>query len=78
MNVLLLAIRPQPVLTLCHRHDRKTFRYVASKLISLNDYDVPTNIACDAIIIMTIVIYLLIAAPPLLMEGPNIYVLICS
>ena len=30
MNVLLLAIRPQPVLTLCHRRDRKTFWYVAS------------------------------------------------
>ena len=48
------------------------------KLISLNDYDVPANIACNAIIIMTLIIYLLIAVPPLLMEGPNIYVLICS
>ena len=25
VNVLLLAIRPQPVLTLCHRRDRKHF-----------------------------------------------------
>ena len=36
------------------------------------------TIACDAIIIMTIVYHLFINAPPLLMEGPNIYVLICS
>ena len=33
VNVLLPVIRPQPILTLCHRRDRKTFRYVASKLI---------------------------------------------
>ena len=27
--VLLPVIRPQPILTLCQRRDRKTFRYVA-------------------------------------------------
>ena len=43
VNVLLLAIRPQPVLTLCHRHDRKTFRYVPLNKLSLNDYNVPLN-----------------------------------
>ena len=31
--VLLPVIRPQPILTLCQRRDRKTFRYIAPIII---------------------------------------------